>query len=108
MALSFIVVFLYGGLVWFAMPTDPEISWEGHLSGLIVGVAFSFIYTEKIEKPPKYDWEKKEYNPENDAFMQHFDKEGNFIENVPQEEESIQESEYKYIYKSESEESKSK
>ncbi|MGB8703540.1 MAG: rhomboid family intramembrane serine protease [Gillisia sp.] len=100
MALSFIVVFLYGGLVWFVMPGDPTISWEGHLSGFIVGLAFSVIYTEKIEKPVKYEWEKEEYDPENDDFMKYFDEEGNFRENIPEDEPGSSEGvEVKYEFR---------
>jgi len=37
-ALSLIVIFLYGGLVWGVLPGQPGVSWEGHLFGLIGGV----------------------------------------------------------------------
>ena len=80
-ALSLIVVFLYGGMLWYVTPVDPEISWEGHLSGLLVGIFFSLIYRKKIARAPTYAWEKDTYKEEDDPFMKHFDKEGNFIEN---------------------------
>lgn len=103
-ALSMIVVFLYGGMLWFVVPVDPGISWEGHLSGLIIGLAFAFIYRHKIAKRPKYEWEKPEYKEEEDEFMKHFDENGNFIEKLPDdevEEEHEQESKvvYKYFYR---------
>jgi len=105
-ALSFIVVFLYGGLLWFVVPVDPGISWEGHLSGLLTGLLFAFIYKQKIIKPPKYAWEKPNYNQEDDPFMRHFDDNGNFIESLPEteslEEEVEEESpgtSYVYFYK---------
>lgn len=96
-------------MLWFVVPVDPGISWEGHLSGLIVGLIFAFIYKQKIAKPPKFEWEKPDYKEEEDAFMKHFDKNGNFIESplYPQIEE-IDEGEssgeqqrmvYKYFYK---------
>ena len=84
-ALSLMVVFLYGGLVWYVTPIDPEISWEGHLSGLLVGLLFAFIFKKNIAKIPKYVWEHPDYNPEEDEFMRHFDKHGNFIEKSPNE-----------------------
>lgn len=80
-ALSLIVVFLYGGLLWYVTPIDPEISWEGHLSGLVSGFLFSLVYRKDIARPPKYEWEKDTYKEEDDPFMRHFDKDGNFIEN---------------------------
>jgi membrane associated rhomboid family serine protease len=93
-ALSLIVVFLYGGLLWYVTPVDPKISWEGHLSGLVTGFIFSLIYKKNIATPPKYEWEQETYNEEDDPFMRHFDKDGNFIEN-PEGEEP----EYIYHYK---------
>lgn len=100
-ALSFIVVFLYGGMVWFVVPVDPGISWEGHLSGLVVGLLFAFIYRQKILKRPKFEWEKPEYVEEEDEFMRQFDKNGNFIGNKPEDDLSIEEEKptYKYFYK---------
>jgi len=107
MALSFIVVFLYGGLLWFVVPVEPGISWEGHLSGLITGFLFALIYKQKIKKQPKYEWEKTGYNEDNDPFMKHFDENGNFIESLPEVENLIEdevkeansETVYKYFYK---------
>ncbi|MFZ1824550.1 MAG: rhomboid family intramembrane serine protease, partial [Chitinophagales bacterium] len=36
-ALSLLIVFLYGGIVWGLLPLDWHISWEGHLMGGISG-----------------------------------------------------------------------
>ncbi|WP_321374616.1 rhomboid family intramembrane serine protease [uncultured Draconibacterium sp.] len=57
LTLSAIVVFLYGGLVWGLLPIRPEISWEGHLSGAIFGVAMAFYYRKYIVRREKFDWE---------------------------------------------------
>lgn len=37
-ALSLLVFFLYGGMIWGVLPGDPRISWLGHLFGFIGGV----------------------------------------------------------------------
>ncbi len=110
-AISFIVVFLYGGMLWFVVPVEPGISWEGHLSGLVVGLVFAFIYKQNIAQPPKYEWEKPDYNHENDPFMKHFDENGNFIERLPdpelenpEEDKNKDKLVYQYIYKKSSEE----
>lgn len=95
-ALSLMVVFLYGGLVWYVTPIDPEISWEGHLSGLLSGFALSIIFKKKIASNPKYEWEKPDYRAEDDRFMRHFDESGNFIEKLPDEEEEPPTIEYHY------------
>lgn len=85
-ALSLIVVFLYGGMIWYVTPVKPGISWEGHLSGLVSGLLFSLIYRKKIARAPKYEWEKETYKEEDDEFMRHFDEKGNFIENPGEDE----------------------
>ncbi|MCM4160455.1 rhomboid family intramembrane serine protease [Antarcticibacterium flavum] len=108
-ALSLIVVFLYGGMLWFVVPVDPGISWEGHLSGLIVGLIFAFLYKNKIVKRPKFEWEREDYKEEEDEFMQQFDENGNFIgatrppndeqmdpENTPREKTRFT---YRYVFK---------
>ncbi|CAM3289083.1 rhomboid family intramembrane serine protease [Aequorivita lipolytica] len=79
-ALALVVVFLYGGLLWYVFPVDPEISWEGHLSGFFVGLLFAFLFKGNPIENKKYEWEKESYNPENDPFLKQFDEDGNFIE----------------------------
>lgn len=89
-ALSLVVVFFYGSLIWYLFPIDPKISWEGHLSGFLVGLLLSLVFRKNPIEKPKYEWEKEDYNPEEDAFMKHFDEEGNFIPSTPEPvEESI-------------------
>lgn len=83
-ALSFAVVFVYGSLLWYVFPLDPAISWEGHLSGFGVGVLLAFLMKKSTTVPTKkFDWEREDYNPDLDPFMQQFDDDGNFIEKPP-------------------------
>ena len=91
-ALSLSVILLYGGMIWYVFPdVDKTISWEGHLAGLITGYVFSLaIKTPEYQKQLIYDWEKPDYNSENDLFMKHFDENGNFVNTeVPDKEEEI-------------------
>jgi membrane associated rhomboid family serine protease len=82
-ALSFGVIFLYGSFIWYIFPTNPKISWEGHLSGFMVGILFAFIFNKQSLPKKKYAWQKEDYDPNNDPFMRNFDEDGNFIETDP-------------------------
>ena len=72
-AISLLVTFLYGGLVWNMMPqfARPTTSWEGHLSGAVAGTLCAFAF--KNEGPQRRDpWEdenedEEEEKEENDA-----------------------------------------
>ncbi|TWO31651.1 rhomboid family intramembrane serine protease [Seonamhaeicola sediminis] len=86
-ALSLLVVFLYGSMVWYVMPIKDGVSWEGHLSGLITGLTFAFLFKRQIAKPKKFEWEQEYYKEEDDPFLKHFDENGNFIENIELKEE---------------------
>ncbi|RAJ14456.1 rhomboid family intramembrane serine protease [Olleya aquimaris] len=84
-ALSLLVAFLYGSMIWNTLPLKEGVSWEGHLSGLIVGLVFALIFRKQIAKPKRYVWEDPNYNEEDDEFLKHFDENGNFIESVEEE-----------------------
>jgi membrane associated rhomboid family serine protease len=102
MALSLAVVMIFGGMIWYVFPEiDKQISWEGHLAGLITGFAFAIIFkTPDYKKAIQYPWERPDFNPEEDAFMKHFDENGNFV-NTPKPEEELFENtstDIKYVY----------
>jgi membrane associated rhomboid family serine protease len=85
MALSFAVVLIYGGMIWYVFP-QPEtvvgrsISWEGHLAGFITGFVFAIQFkTPDYVKDIQYGWEQPDYDPQTDKFMQRFDENGNFV-----------------------------
>jgi membrane associated rhomboid family serine protease len=56
-AISLAVVFMYGSMLWGVFPMKESISWEGHLSGLFVGVILAFYFKEKGPQRPKYQYE---------------------------------------------------
>jgi membrane associated rhomboid family serine protease len=105
-ALSFAIVLFYGGMVWYLFPIAEEnISWEGHLSGFLTGLFFAYKYkVPNHQGVTTFDWEKPDFNPEEDEFMRNFDEEGNFIvppkieEEVPNLEEKREEPTIKYTY----------
>lgn len=95
-ALSLSVILLYGGMIWYVFPdVDASISWEGHLAGFITGFALSLFYkTPEYAKPIVYDWQRPDFNPEEDPFMKHFDESGNFVNLMPEDDEENLESGY--------------
>jgi membrane associated rhomboid family serine protease len=56
-ALSLFIVFLYGSMIWGIFPTQPRVSWQGHLSGLVVGVILAFVFRKQGPQRPKYQYE---------------------------------------------------
>lgn len=83
-AISLLVTFLYGGLIWNMIPffTPKSISWEGHLSGAIVGMLSAAIFVKYgPQKPNPFAEEDNEDNEENEddttALPEHEEKEEN-------------------------------
>lgn len=71
-ALSLTIVFLYGSMVWYIFPMEDKISWEGHLSGFLVGFVYAYLYKNKGPKPEQFQFS------ENKEFDEMFDENGNF------------------------------
>lgn len=57
MGLSLFVVFLYGSLIWGVFPLETKVSWEGHLSGLVIGIVVAFVYKKEGPQSPKFRYE---------------------------------------------------
>jgi membrane associated rhomboid family serine protease len=47
MAISLLVIFLYGSLVWGLIPYDYRVSWESHLMGALTGLLLAVIYRDE-------------------------------------------------------------
>ncbi len=58
-ALSLVVFFLYGGMIWGVLPQKPGISFESHLFGALIGVVMAFLLRNRDPRWPekRYDWE---------------------------------------------------
>jgi membrane associated rhomboid family serine protease len=122
MAISLIVVFLYGGIVWgmfpkeiFGLPEDNRISWESHLSGGITGLILALMLRKIGRQREKAHWEKKEYDASADEelwerykkeYSEYFHDEKNNAEDEAKEvEKNIN---YIYEYKDKGESSSEK
>ena len=70
-ALSLIIIFLYGGMIWYVLPIKEGVSWEGHLSGFIVGLLFAVTFRNKGIVREEHQFIETEF----DAL---FDEHGNF------------------------------
>ncbi|NNE55868.1 MAG: rhomboid family intramembrane serine protease [Flavobacteriales bacterium] len=55
--ISLVVAFYFGSIVWWVFPIDPSISWEGHMSGSVVGIALAWLYRGQGPIRDKYQWE---------------------------------------------------
>jgi membrane associated rhomboid family serine protease len=66
LAISMLVIFLYGSMVWGIFPYRPDMSWESHLMGLMVGVLLSFRYRHEGPGPTLFinDMEEEEEEEE--------------------------------------------
>lgn len=77
-ALSLLVIFLYGSLIWYLFPVDPTISWEGHASGAFSGLIIAIWLKAKVNNYDIIHSKNTPSSESDDWFMQQFDEDGNF------------------------------
>lgn len=68
-ALSLLIVFLYGSMVWGIFPgIYKNVSWESHMLGFFSGVVLAVWYRKEGPQKPVYEWmeEEKEAKELND------------------------------------------
>ena len=61
--ISLIMIFLYGSFIWGMIPALAKlqnISWEGHLSGAIVGIALALIFRKQGPQKEEHHWDEDE------------------------------------------------
>ena len=68
--ISLIMVFLYGSFIWGMIPSlaiPQNISWEGHLSGALIGILLAIFLRKEGPQKEVYHWEEdEEDNEENE------------------------------------------
>jgi membrane associated rhomboid family serine protease len=57
MALSMLIIFLYGGMIWGIFPLKDQVSWESHLMGAIAGLVLAIFYKNIGPQRKQYQWE---------------------------------------------------
>lgn len=74
--ISLIMVFLYGGFIWGMIPAlakPQNISWEGHLSGAIVGIVLALIYRKKGPQKEEHHWDDDDNDDSDDGDKPYWD-----------------------------------
>lgn len=77
MAISLLIVFLYGGLFWGIFPEffpKRNISWESHLMGGLAGIVMAFFYRKKGMQREQYHWDEEEDDDENAEYLKKDDE----------------------------------
>lgn len=59
-AISLLVVFWYGSMVWGLLPFDFEVSFEAHITGAVSGVILAVIYRDQGPEPEKSELDEEE------------------------------------------------
>ena len=69
-ALSLLVFFLYGSMIWGIFPGEPGVSFEAHLFGAVLGVALAFLLRKRDPRPPerRYSWEDEAQDTEDSIY----------------------------------------
>lgn len=69
-AISLLVVFLYGSMIWGVLPIQPHVSWESHLMGAIAGMVLAVYYRKDGPQRKIYNWELEEDDDEQDRYWE--------------------------------------
>ena len=77
-AVSMIVIFIYGSTIWSIFPIsefiDASLSWEAHLSGAISGFLVALLYRKQGPQKPEIIWEDDgDLDEENEFLVESFD-----------------------------------
>jgi membrane associated rhomboid family serine protease len=89
LALTLLVTFLYGSLIWGIFPDfypEERISFESHFYGLVAGIVVAFYYRKQGPERKKYNWElEEELEEQEDTGFQppHSEPDGYTIKYVP-------------------------
>jgi membrane associated rhomboid family serine protease len=64
-ALSLLIVFLYGEMVWGIFPgVYQNVSWESHMLGVFAGILLAVLFRKEGPQAPVYEWPDDEEEEE--------------------------------------------
>ena len=75
-ALSLLIVFLYGSMVWGIFPDIyKNVSWESHMLGFFSGVMLALWYRKEGLQMPEYQWMKEDEEEDTEQGVDEEEKE---------------------------------
>jgi membrane associated rhomboid family serine protease len=66
MAISFLVAFQYGSMIWGIFPIEDRVSWESHISGLVTGISLALYFRNSGPQGSRLFWEGYGLNDNSD------------------------------------------
>lgn len=69
MVISLLVVFMYGGMIWYVLPIEERVSWEGHLFGALSGAMLAYVYRKSVSPRKKYAHEEEPDDPNDETWL---------------------------------------
>lgn len=70
LAVSLVVIFLYGSMAWYLFPIEKGISFEAHAAGFVTGLLLAILYKNQGPQKEEIMWEQTEFD-------ELFDEQGN-------------------------------
>lgn len=76
-ALSMIIFFLYGSMIWGIFPSEPRVSYESHFFGAVCGILLAFVFKNRDPIPGEktYSWEEDDIEEAFENTDEHHDGE---------------------------------
>lgn len=77
LAMSMLVLFLYGSMIWGLYPLENGVSWEAHLAGFLTGTLMAVYYRKSgPQDDPLPEWMieediQQDYNTEDEPITEH-------------------------------------
>ncbi len=77
MAISLLIIFIYGGMVWGILPIEEQVSWESHLMGLIAGMVIALFFRKQGPQRKQYEWNDDDDENDTEIMEDHYHSDEN-------------------------------